>query len=66
MSAIASDTPFVRVRIRKVPPTTSLEGFDLRPFAFLEGHTYELTRALATMLVVWGYAEPAERWDERN
>jgi hypothetical protein len=56
----------VRIRIRKVPPSTQLEGFDLRPFAFREGGVYDVGHPLAEVLIVWGYAEPEMRRPDRE
>ena len=49
----------MRVRVVKAPPARVLEGLDLRPFKLKVGETFELPRALATVLVAWGYARPA-------
>jgi len=49
----------MRVRVIKAPPARVLEGLDLRPFKLKVGETCELPRALATVLVAWGYARPA-------
>ncbi|HEV3140350.1 MAG TPA: hypothetical protein VGY57_07550 [Vicinamibacterales bacterium] len=41
----------------RVPPSDSLEGFDLRPYGFLDGRLYDVPEDLAAVLVDWGYAE---------
>lgn len=56
----------VKIRIRKVPPSAFLEGFDLRPYQFLVGHVYELDHRLAEVLIMWGYAEPEMRREQRD
>ncbi len=56
----------MRVRILRVPPSASLEGFDLRPYRFKEGHYYQLGQRLATILIMWGYAEGVAPPDERS
>jgi hypothetical protein len=48
--------PF-RIRIRKLPPTMSLEGHDLSQFRFREGQMYQVPESLAVILAQWGYAE---------
>jgi hypothetical protein len=56
----------VKIRIRKVPPSTFLEGYDLRPYDFRAGYVYELDRRLGEVLIVWGYAEPEMRSKDRD
>jgi hypothetical protein len=51
----------MRIRIRSVPPTDSIEGIDLRHYGFCEGHVYEVGLRLAELLIVLGYAEPDRR-----
>jgi hypothetical protein len=55
----------MRVRIRAVPPSRTLEGFDLSPYHFEAGHIYDLPTRLAEVLVLWGYAEPERRGEPR-
>lgn len=43
--------------MRGVPPTGSLEGFDLAPYHFQAGQVYDVPSRLAEVLVLWGYAE---------
>jgi hypothetical protein len=47
----------MKVRIRGVPPTSILEGFDLHPYRFQAGQVYNVPSRLAEVLVLWGYAE---------
>lgn len=49
-----------------MPPSELLEGFDLRPYQFREGQTYEVTSRVANVLIVWGYAELEMRREERD
>jgi len=44
------------VRIRRVPPAGILEGVDLRPYAFEQGHAYDVDPYVARVLVLWDYA----------
>jgi hypothetical protein len=46
-----------RIKLRGVPPTGSLEGFDLTPYHFQAGQVYDVPSRLAEVLVLWGYAE---------
>jgi hypothetical protein len=48
----------LRIRIKTLP-ALQYEGFDLSSFQF--GHTYEVERRLAELLVERGYAEPDTR-----
>jgi hypothetical protein len=52
--------PKTRVRIRRVPPTGKLEGIDLTAYAFKNGMIYDVRPEVATVLLVWGYAEVAD------
>ena len=54
----------MRIRIHRVPLTSSIEDFDLSHYAFCEGHVYEIGQRLAELLIVLGYAEP-ERVEDR-
>jgi hypothetical protein len=54
----------MRIRIRRVPPTDSMEGIDLRHYGFCEGHAYDVGLCLGELLVVLGYAEPELREDD--
>lgn len=56
----------VTIRIRKVPPSTFLEGYDLRPYQFRAGQVYEVGRRLSELLTVWGYAEPDVHGRDRD
>src|SRR5438132_4341550 len=62
----AVHTAPVRIRIRKVPPSDWLEGFDLRGYHFREGEVYEVGHQLADVLIAWGYAELEVRRTERD
>jgi hypothetical protein len=55
-----------RIRIKKVPPSGSLEGIDLRPYQFLEGQVYGVSARLAEVLIVWGYAELERQYQPRD
>lgn len=55
----------MKVRIRWVPPTRTLEGFDLSAYHFEAGHIYDLPSRLAEVLVLWGYAELEMRREPR-
>ena len=46
----------MRVLIKRVPPSRSLEGVDLLPYAFKEGHVYDLELRVANVLIAWEYA----------
>jgi hypothetical protein len=56
----------MRIRIRKVPPSEYLEGFDLRSFQFHVAEVYEVGHHLAKVLIVWGYAVPEMRRADRD
>ena len=47
----------MKVQIVRVPPSRTLEGVDLRPYHFEQGRIYDLDTRVATVLVVWDYAE---------
>jgi hypothetical protein len=47
----------VKVRLLRVPPSRALEGIDLRPYKLREGNVYDLEPQVATVLIVWKYAE---------
>lgn len=47
------------IRLKKVPPSDFLEGVDLRPYHFVEGQVYNVSRDVAAVLLAWGYAEHA-------
>jgi hypothetical protein len=52
----------VRVRIKKKPDSHEIAEFDRR--VFVVGETIEVQAALATLLIVGGYAEPVmDRWE---
>ena len=56
----------MRIRIRKVPPSGNLEGFDLRSHQFKAGKVYEVPSRLAEILILWGYSEPEMRGQNRD
>ena len=58
------DSLFARIRICKVPPTESLEGWNLRPFHFREGKVWDVDRRLADILIAWGYAHAVQHDDD--
>ena len=60
------DSLFARIRICKVPPTESLEGWNLRPFHFGEGQVWDVDRRLADILIAWGYAQAAQHDDDQT
>jgi len=49
------------VRIVKVPPSSMLEGLDLRPLKLRRNETRNLKSPIADVLIAWGYAEKAVR-----
>jgi hypothetical protein len=56
----------MKIRVRKVPPSAFLEGFDLRSYNFRDGHVYDVSPPLAKVLMSWEYAEPVIRRDKRD
>ena len=48
----------MKVRILRVPPSHTLEGIDLRPYRLKRGRVHDVDSQLATVLVLWEYAEP--------
>jgi hypothetical protein len=50
------DTTLGRIRVTKVPPSDFLEGVDLRSYHFVKGREYAVSREVAAVLMVWGYA----------
>jgi hypothetical protein len=54
----------MRIRIRRVPLTDSIEGIDVRHYAFCEGQIYDVGLRLAELLIVLGYAEPENFEDQ--
>lgn len=56
----------VKIWIRRVPPAGSVEGIDISHYNFRQGGVYEIGRHLAELLILWGYAEPARRRDDRG
>ncbi len=54
----------VKIWIRKVPPTSSVEGIDVSHYAFRAGQAYEVGPGVAKLLIVCGYAEPERRGGE--
>jgi hypothetical protein len=56
----------MKIRIRKLPPSGNLEGFDLHPHAFHSGEVYDVPSRLAEILILWGYAEPEMRRESRD
>jgi hypothetical protein len=50
------DTTLGRIRVTKVPPSDFLEGVDLRSYHFVKGREYTVSREVAAVLMVWGYA----------
>jgi VanZ family protein len=55
----SADTARGRIRVKKVPPSDFLEGIDLRPYHFVAGHVYTVSQDVATVLLLWDYAESA-------
>jgi hypothetical protein len=52
----------MRIRIVQEPPgVIELEGFDLRPYDFQRGLTYDVDYRLGEVLLAWQYAEPERR-----
>jgi len=51
----------MKVRVLRVPPSRVLEGIDLRPYKLQEGNVYDLEPQVATVLILWKYAEPVNR-----
>jgi len=51
----------MKVRVLRVPPSRILEGIDLRPYKLQEGNVYELEPQVATVLILWKYAELVNR-----
>jgi hypothetical protein len=52
----------MRIRIVQEPPAPfELEGFDLRPYDFQRGFTYEVDYRLGEVLLACRYAEPERR-----
>ena len=49
------------VRIVKVPPSSMLEGLDLRPLKLRRDETRNLKSPIADVLIEWGYAKKAVR-----
>ena len=49
------------VRIVKVPPSSMLEGLDLRPLKLRRDETRNLKSPIAEVLIEWGYADKAVR-----
>ena len=47
----------MKIRILRSPPARILEGIDLGPYRFEKGKIYELEPRVATVLIVWSYAE---------
>jgi len=58
----------MRVLIKRVPPSRSLEGVDLLPYAFKEGHVYDLELRIANVLIAWEYAilDPLPRREKHD
>ena len=54
----------MKVKMRGVPPTDSLEGFILPPYHLQAGHVYDVPSRLAEVLILWGYAELEMRSDD--
>ena len=54
----------VKIWIRTVPPTRSVEGIDVSHYAFRAGQAYEVGPGVAKLLIVCGYAEPERRGGE--
>jgi len=52
----------MRIRIVQDPPAPcDLEGFDLRPYDFQKGLTYDVDYRLAEVMLACRYAEPERR-----
>ena len=51
----------MRIRIIQPPASLELEGFDLRPYDFERGITYEVDYRLGEVLLACHYAEPERR-----
>jgi hypothetical protein len=60
------NTQPTKIKMRGVPPTGSLEGFDLTPYHFQAGEVYDVPSRLAEVLVLWGYAELEIRRKSRD
>ena len=57
----------MRIRIvQELPPVFELEGFDLRPYDFQQGFTYEVDYRLAEVMLACQYAEPERRATPRR
>jgi len=56
----------MKVRILRAPPSRLLEGIDLGPQRFEQGHIYDLEPRVARVLVVWDYAERIGDSDPSN
>jgi hypothetical protein len=56
----------VKIWIRKVPPTRSVEGIDLSRYDFRTRQVYEVGPGVAKLLIVCGYAEPERRGKDRR
>lgn len=52
----------MRIRIvQELPALRNLEGFDLRPYDFQKGLTYDVDYRLGEVLLACRYAEPERR-----
>ena len=49
-----------------MPPSLTLEGFDLSLYHFQAGQVYDVPSRLAEVLVLWGYAELELRRKSRD
>ena len=57
----------MRIRIVQEPPgVIELEGFDLRPYDFQKGLTYDVDYRLGEVLLACQYAEPERRTAPRR
>jgi hypothetical protein len=56
----------MRIRIVQPPASLELEGFDLRPYDFERGFTYEVDYRLGEVLLACHYAEPERRAEPRR
>jgi hypothetical protein len=57
----------MRIRILKQPPTNErFEGFDLSRYDFSKGESVDVPTRLAEVLLLWNYAAPERRQEERR
>ena len=57
----------MRIRILTLPPTNQrVEGFDLSRYDFAKGESVDVPTRLAEVLLLWNYAAPERRRQERE